>query len=105
MMSLEDRLWSRVDRSGDCWVWTGQRLPAGYGQLRCGGRRRIYTHRLAWTLAYGEIPAGLFVLHRCDNPPCCNPAHLWLGDAGDNIRDCFAKNRNGASTRRRTRPQ
>src|SRR5690348_16844605 len=71
--------WSRVDRRspGECWVWTRGRLKAGYGQLTVGGKCRT-AHRIAWELTNGPIPDGLSVLHRCDNPPCCNPAHLFL---------------------------
>jgi hypothetical protein len=85
------RFWSRVDRSGDCWLWTGARHPFGYGMVVLG--RRWYAHRLAWTLSNGPIPAGMCVLHRCDNPPCVNPTHLFLGTFRDNTADMHAKGR------------
>jgi hypothetical protein len=98
---LADRLWSRVDRSGDCWVWTGRTMPPlGYGQIGRGSRSEGLdtTHRVAWEVANGRrVPDGLYVLHRCDNPPWCNPAHLFLGTAGDNSRDMAAKGRTGTS--------
>ena len=55
--------------------------------------RPMYAHRIAWQLTHGAIPKGMFVLHRCDNPPCVNPAHLFIGTQRDNLRDCFAKGR------------
>jgi len=75
-----------------CIEWTGHRAEFGYGRRRVSGRRWM-THRLAWVEAHGEIPAGMCVLHRCDNPPCINVAHLFLGTKGDNNRDRGAKGR------------
>ena len=98
--------WSRVDKSGGpdaCWPWLGPRLPTGYGQVSFRGQVRA-THRLAWELTNGPIPEGegyhgMCVLHRCDNPPCCNAnAHLWLGTAADNAADRDAKGRNVTSS-------
>ncbi len=64
-----------------------------YGVIRVEGRN-IYAHRLAWEIAANRpVPAGQFVLHRCDNPPCCNPSHLFIGTVKDNTADMFAKNR------------
>jgi hypothetical protein len=71
-----------------CWLYHGNR----YGNVKYKGHQ-ISTHRLAWLLAYGPIPEGLFVLHHCDTPPCCRPDHLWLGTALDNMRDMIAKGR------------
>lgn len=87
---LADRFWSKVDRSADCWLWTGARTPTGYGALH--GQERL-APRMAWTLSVGPIPMGLQVLHRCDNPPCVNPDHLWLGTQQDNMADMIAKGR------------
>jgi hypothetical protein len=87
------RLWARVDRSGDCWLWTGYTNPGGYGQMNVGGHRTRLTHRVAWELTYGAIPDGDFVCHRCDTPACCRPDHLFLGSHTDNMRDATQKGR------------
>lgn len=73
-----------------CWIWSGKTDKHGYGQLRGRG-----AHRASYALAHGPIPAGLSVCHRCDNPPCINPGHLFLGTTADNCRDRSAKGRNG----------
>jgi hypothetical protein len=93
--------WAKVDDSAGpdaCWPWTGALFrpgPRGYG-MNYGrikrNRRTLHAHRVAWELAHG--PTGeLFVLHKCDNPPCCNPAHLFLGTAADNMADKVRKGR------------
>ena len=77
-----------------CEIFRGSKLPAGYGTLcRPGERRSRYAHREAYEKAHGPIPKGMFVLHRCDNPPCINPTHLFLGTAKDNSDDSHAKGR------------
>lgn len=87
-------LWTRVDigEADDCWPWLGGCKPNGYGTLSIAGKG-YSTHRIAYEVAVGLIPDGLFVCHRCDNPPCCNPAHLFLGTPSDNTRDMHAKGR------------
>lgn len=87
------RFWLRVDRSGDCWRWTGTHKATGYGRLSWGGRRAAPAHRVAWELTHGVIPDGVHVLHRCDNPTCVNPAHLFLGTHADNMSDRREKGR------------
>lgn len=94
--TLEQRLWEKVDRTGDCWVWTAKtRSSFGYGMIRVGGTpgRLVSAHRVAWELTNGPIPDGLWVLHGCDNPPCCNPAHLHLGTRADNMREMSERGR------------
>lgn len=86
------RFWARVQQGDGCWEWTGFRDPKGYGRFQFEGRP-MGVHRLSWLLHHGPIPAGLHVLHRCDNPPCVNPDHLWLGTNDDNIADRHAKGR------------
>lgn len=80
--------WSRVDKSGDCWLWTGARDGKGYGRL---GNK--VASRLSWELSHGPIPRGKLVCHKCDNPPCVRPDHLFLGSPADNFYDMVAKGR------------
>lgn len=95
------RFWASVDRlrPDDCWEWRGCRHRFGHGQTNVpksvpviGGRVR-YSHRVAYHLTHGPVPAGLFVCHRCDNPACCNPAHLYAGSQARNMRDMSARGR------------
>lgn len=91
--TLESRLWARVDKTEDgCWEWTGARKEGGYGVVSFAGRLHR-THRLSYELAHGAFPSWMLVLHRCDNPPCLRPDHLFLGDYVDNGRDMAAKGR------------
>ena len=85
-----------------CWLWMGYRMPRGYGQLSVDGRR-VLAHRRAWVLANGPIPDGSQVLHRCDNPPCVRPSHLFLGTHLDNIADRHTKGREAKGDRHGTR--
>lgn len=92
--TTEKRFWSKVEIGGldECWPWTGRKHKFGYGAMMF--RRKIYTaHRLAYLLVRGEFDEKLDCCHRCDNPPCCNPLHLFLGTAKDNITDAINKGR------------
>ena len=100
----DDRFWTKVDRSGGpdaCWEWMGARAPWGYGNAWISGVSRS-AHRAAWEAVHGPISDGLWVLHRCDNPPCCNPAHLFLGTQADNMRDAARKGRVGVHNKKIT---
>lgn len=93
-----DAFWAKVDQSGECWEWTAARNRSGYG--RCGWHGHpMLAHRWAYELTYGQIPAGRLVCHRCDNPPCVRPDHLFLGSPRDNAADAVAKNRLPAGER------
>lgn len=96
--ALADRLWSRVTKGDNCWEWTGARNHKGYGEIGADGRVQK-AHRIAWVLTYGPIHDGVDVLHRCDNPPCCRPDHLFLGDDADNMADMVRKGRSKQSQR------
>ncbi len=87
------RFWTHVDKSGDCWIWTGARYALGYGAFGPKGTGAMGAHRYSWILAHGEIPTGMLVLHKCDVRCCVNPDHLFLGTQKDNIADMIAKGR------------
>jgi hypothetical protein len=94
---VADRFWSHVQRGGpdECWEWQGFRNRLGYGSAWLGiPHRPINAQRAAWILTYGDIPSPrVHVCHHCDNPPCCNPAHLFLGSHAENARDMASKGR------------
>ena len=95
------RFWKRMNHTeSGCWEWQGARNPAGYGVVRVH-YKMCRAHRVAYELTHGPIPDGLLACHRCDNPPCCNPDHLFLGTRKDNNDDRHAKGRtrSGAGSR------
>lgn len=93
------RFFERIEITGSCWFWTGNRMRrgTGYGRIFVGsGDKCILTHRASWILHFGPIPKGFFACHDCpdgDCPYCVNPAHLWLGTNGENIKDMWSKGR------------
>jgi hypothetical protein len=100
----EVRFWAKVDKDGPipahrpelgpCWLWTAARLNAfGYGQFAWKHGDVEVAHRVAWILTNGPIPDGLLALHKCDNPPCVRPVHLFLGTHADNVHDMWTKKR------------
>lgn len=88
----QERFWSKVQKGEGCWEWQGRRFPFGYGAFYLEGQWNG-AHRASWRVHFGEIPDGLWVLHRCDNPPCVRPDHLFLGTHLDNVRDMCRKGR------------
>lgn len=94
------RFWESVEKGpGDaCWEWTGHANRSGYGRVTRRGRD-LFAHRYSWELANGPIPDGLIVCHRCDNPPCVRPEHLFLGTHSDNMRDAQRKGRRPTAAR------
>ena len=99
-LTQEERFWSHVDRTGPCWEWKAYRDRDGYGRFLFEGQAGFLAHRASYTMAYGQIGDGMLVLHRCDNPSCVRPDHLFLGSATDNHRDKASKGRcrNGWAT-------
>lgn len=95
MVRIKD-FWKHVDKNAPdgCWPWMGNQNGQGYGRIcsHRGGHTKM-AHRVSYELTYGPIPEGLCVCHRCDNPLCVRPDHLFLGTKRDNIQDCIRKGR------------
>jgi len=89
------RFWAKVDKRGpnDCWPWTGTTDKDGYGEIHFHGKHDK-AHRVSWELLHGPIPENMKICHHCDNPPCCNDAHHFLGTTADNNKDRAQKGRN-----------
>lgn len=88
--------WSKVDISEGCWNWKAGLISSGYGSAYSPTLGPQAAHRLAWILTNGEIPDGMYVLHKCDNKKCVNPDHLYLGTQKKNLQD--AKDRGLTNT-------
>ena len=103
-----DRFWGHVDKKSEteCWVWKKALCQRGYGKFQVG-RKETKAHRLALVASGFEIPEGMFSCHKCDNPPCCNPNHLFIGSPADNQRDMANKGRSciGEKNPSKTRPE
>ena len=91
-MQIPERIWNAVNKTDSCWNWTHGKLAGGYGQVVLS-KKKWTSHRLFYSAFVGPIPEGMLVCHKCDNPSCVNPEHLFLGTHLDNNRDCYAKGR------------
>lgn len=100
--SLLSRLYSRVERCGECWLFTGSTGNSGYGKLRIGKSKDVAAHRVSYAAHHGPIPNGMCVLHSCDVRRCVNPAHLGIGTKRDNTQDMVKKGRHFSAPRLRT---
>lgn len=102
MKSIQERFelkWILDPLNGGCWLWTAAKNNKGYGAIVSNDGKWLMAHRVSWELYRGEIPIGIHVLHRCDNPSCVNPSHLFLGTSHDNHMDMSSKGRGTVGTR------
>ena len=90
--TVEERFWQKVRVEDGCWEWTASRHYKGYGWFRVGDRMEK-AHRVSYLLHHGPIPEGMSVLHKCDNPACVRPDHIFLGTQQENIADMVRKGR------------
>jgi len=96
MQTVEQRFWAKVKKTNSCWLWTGAKRNKGYGAFSYTENGKLVqdrAHRYSYRLHKGDIPPGMFVLHKCDTPACVNPDHLFLGTNNDNIKDMLRKGR------------
>ena len=94
MSTVEERFWAKVVKSDGCWEWTAKHDKNGYGRFSPNGQySQVPAHRFSWELHNGPVPEGMLVCHRCDNPECTNPNHLFLGTPQDNMDDKVRKGR------------
>lgn len=90
---LKKRFWEKVEKTEGCWKWRASVNQRGYGRFGVSSGKGVNAHRVSWVIHNGQIPGDLFVCHKCDNPPCCNPEHLFLGTRQQNVDDMILKKR------------
>lgn len=98
--NIKENIWNFIDKNGPvvdiklrkCWIWLGYKTNKGYGTMRVNMKTYL-THRLTYELTYGKIKRGNFICHKCDNPSCVRPSHLFSGTHKDNMQDMFKKGR------------
>lgn len=93
--NVEDRVKNYVMKTSTCWIWVGHKNEHGYGLITNNYRKQVRAHRFIYEQTYGKIPKGLNALHKCDNPACVNPKHIFLGTQKDNVIDMIKKDRGG----------
>lgn len=95
------RFWAKVDKrsEAECWPWMATKNGVGYGKFTLGVNNKVLAHRYSYEAANGPIPDGVLVCHKCDNPQCVNPAHLFLGTHKDNMEDAVRKGRQARGAR------
>lgn len=91
---IVERFFERVEKSENCWIWLGARKDSGYGNFHLGNLKYRRAHKFSWEMHFGKVPDGLLVLHKCDNPICVKPNHLFLGNQKENMADAKKKGRN-----------
>ena len=98
---IKRRFWKKVDKGISCWEWKSCLNNTGYGRFRnpllATRQKRVFAHRFSWEIANGAVPEGMLVLHKCDNPKCVRPDHLFLGTYKENAADCVKKGRHQAT--------
>lgn len=100
--TVKKRFLSFTTKTTSCWLWNGNLDKDGYGRIFVAGRGKVRAHRIAFELYKHKIPKKLLVCHKCDNPRCVRPAHLWLGTHVDNMQDMISKGRHGSNKKRRS---
>lgn len=101
ILTLEQRFWSKVIKKDGCWGWNGCKDTNGYGHLgpAASTPKTVRAHVVSWRIHYGEIPEGMHICHKCDNPECSNPEHLFMGTPKQNMLDKIGKGRSNLTTK------